>query len=128
MPHLIEPAPTGRATCRGCGQRIAVGDLRFGERIANAYGEDGGETSIWFHLWCGAYRRPEPFLDALATADLVIDDRAALEHEAATGITHERASRVGAAGRASSGRATCRSCRTPIAKGDWRLTLLFFEE
>ena len=39
MPHVIEAAPTGRAKCRGCGRAIARGELRFGERLPNAYGE-----------------------------------------------------------------------------------------
>ena len=30
--------------------------------------------------------------------------------------------------RAASGRAHCRSCRELIAKGEWRLPLVFFEE
>jgi hypothetical protein len=35
MPHLFEPAPSGRAECRGCGRRIQRGELRFGERLPN---------------------------------------------------------------------------------------------
>ena len=46
MPHVFEPAPTGRAKCRGCGRPIAQGDLRFGERIPNPFAE--GETTLWF--------------------------------------------------------------------------------
>ena len=30
MPHLIEPASSGRAKCRGCGKLIAKGELRLG--------------------------------------------------------------------------------------------------
>ena len=36
--------------------------------------------------------------------------------------------RLRGAERASSGRAHCRSCRELIAKGEWRLPLVFFEE
>ena len=36
--------------------------------------------------------------------------------------------RLHGAERAASGRAHCRSCRELIAKGDWRLSLVFFEE
>src|SRR6185295_11671390 len=39
MPHLIEPAPTGRAKCRGCDARIAAGELRFGEVVPNPFAE-----------------------------------------------------------------------------------------
>jgi len=63
MTHVIEPAKTGRAKCRGCDRPIAKDELRFGERVANAFGD--GETTLWFHLQCAAYKRPEPFLEAL---------------------------------------------------------------
>ena len=31
MAHVFESAPTGRAKCRGCGQPIGKGEIRFGE-------------------------------------------------------------------------------------------------
>ena len=64
MPHTIEPAASARAKCRGCGEKIAAGDLRFGESLPNPFAE--GETHHWYHLECGAMKRPEPFLEALA--------------------------------------------------------------
>ena len=36
MDHVLELAPSGRATCRTCGNKIAKGEVRFGE--ASAYG------------------------------------------------------------------------------------------
>jgi hypothetical protein len=36
--------------------------------------------------------------------------------------------RLHGAERAASGRASCRSCRELIGKGEWRLPLVFFEE
>ena len=63
MAHVIEPASTGRAKCRGCGGKIAASELRFGERLPSPFAE--GETTQWFHLDCGAFKRPEPFLEAL---------------------------------------------------------------
>ena len=39
MPHVIEPAASGRAKCRGCGEKIAKGKLRFGERLPNPFGD-----------------------------------------------------------------------------------------
>ena len=68
MPHVIEPAPSGRASCRGCGGKIPNGSLRFGECLPNPYADEGGEMTHWFHLPCAAYRRPEPFLETLAAA------------------------------------------------------------
>jgi len=123
--HVIEAASSGRAKCRSCDQSIAKGELRFGERQPNAFGE--GEMTLWFHLPCGAYSRPEPFLEAQGAAP----PEAQLEHLATAarfGIEHRRVPRLHGAERATSGRAHCRSCRELIAKGEWRLPLVFFED
>jgi hypothetical protein len=135
--HVIEPASSGRAKCRSCDQPIAKGELRFGERQPNAFGE--GEMTLWFHLPCAAYSRPEPFLElqapggedganagaAAAAAGLDLEPLVAA---ARFGLAHRRVPRLHGAERASSGRAHCRSCRELIAKGDWRLGLVFFED
>lgn len=125
MPHLIEPAATGRAKCRGCGQAIAAGVLRFGEAVPNAFGE--GETSQWYHLGCAACKRPEPFLQALAAAPAV-EEAERLQADAQEGVDHPRLTRINGAERDPSGRAQCRQCKTNIAKGAWRITLVFWEE
>jgi hypothetical protein len=121
---VIEPASSGRAKCRGCSQPIAKDEIRFGERQPNAFGD--GETTLWFHLRCGAYLRPETFLEATSTApadELLETLRAA----ARFGIEHRRVPRIHGAQRASSGRAHCRACRELIAKDEWRIALVFFE-
>jgi hypothetical protein len=126
MPHTFETAPTGRAKCRGCNALIAKGELRFGERVPNPYGD--GEATLWFHPICGMYKRPEAFLDALGTNDVTLPDRDRLEREAREGIAHRRLPRIDGAERAPSGRAHCRSCREVITKGEWRFSLVYFEE
>ena len=140
MAHVIEAASSGRAKCRSCDQPIAKGELRFGERQPNAFGE--GEMTLWFHLPCAAYSRPEPFLetqsgapadgtDASSAAAPETVPEAQLEQLAADarfGIAHRRVPRLHGAERATSGRAHCRSCRELIAKGEWRLPLVFFED
>src|SRR4030095_4948101 len=63
MPHVFEPASSGRAKCRGCGKQIEKETLRFGERIPNPYAE--GEATLWFHPLCAAYKRPEAMLETL---------------------------------------------------------------
>lgn len=126
MAHVIESASSGRAKCRSCDQPIAKGDLRFGERQPNAFGD--GEMTLWFHLTCGAYSRPEPFLEAGQSDAAPEPQFAALAAAARFGIEHRRVPRLHGAERATSGRASCRSCRELIGKGEWRLPLVFFEE
>ena len=126
MPHVIETAPTGRAKCRGCGAKIDSGALRFGEALPNPFGE--GDTTHWFHLDCGAFKRPEPFLEALGAREEPLDGQEGLEAAARAGIDHPRLVRVDGAERSPTGRAECRHCREAIPKDAWRVRLVFWEE
>jgi hypothetical protein len=126
MPHAIEPAPTGRAKCRGCGDKLPAGELRFGEALPNPFAD--GETTHWFHLDCAAFKRPEPLLEALAARSEPLPGREVLEADARRGVEHRRLPRIDGAERAPTGRAQCRQCREPIAKDAWRIVLVFWEE
>jgi hypothetical protein len=124
--HLFELAPSARAKCRGCDQPIERGALRFGERLPNPFGQ--GERTLWFHPLCAAYKRPEPFLEALADSAVAIPDRAGLERTAQSGMANRRVSRIDGAERARTGQAKCRHCREPISGGEWRIRLVFYED
>lgn len=126
MSHVFESAPSGRSKCRGCGGAISLGELRFGERLPNPYGE--GEITLWFHPVCAAYKRPEPLLQALTETTQGIADRDALERAARGSLAHRRIPRVNGAERAPSAKARCRSCRQPIERGAWRVRLTFYDE
>lgn len=126
MPHVIEPAPSGRAKCRGCGEKIAAGELRFGESLPNPFAE--GEAFQWSHLECGAMKRPESFLEAIGTLAEPPPDAERLTALARQGVEHPRLARVSGAERDPSGRAACRHCKQKIEKGAWRLALVFFED
>jgi hypothetical protein len=126
MDHLIEPAASGRAKCRGCGQKLEKGAVRFGERFPNPFGE--GLATHWYHPACAAFKRPQPFLEALGAVAAALGDVAELEREARLGIEHRRVPRVDGAGRAPTGRARCRACRRPLAKQAWRIGLVFYED
>lgn len=126
MPHVFEPAASGRARCRGCGQAIARGELRFGERLANPFAE--GEMTVWFHPLCAAYKRPEPLLEALGETSTEVPERDALERAARTSLAHRRRPRINGAERSPSGQASCRHCRQPIERGSWRIRLAFYED
>jgi hypothetical protein len=136
MPHTIEPAASGRAKCRGCDEKIAKGELRFGERLDNPFGE--GEMTLWFHVVCGAYKRPEPFLGALGHTDADLESITTpaapgktadwLRVEADDGLAHRRLPRLNGASRAPTGRARCRSCKERIDQDTWRIALVYYED
>jgi hypothetical protein len=84
--------------------------------------------TLWFHPACGAYKRPEPFLQALGETPENVPDRDRLERAARGNLAHRRLPRIDGAERAPSGQAKCRSCREPIARGSWRIRLVFYEE
>ena len=126
MPHTIVPASTGRAKCRGCGQAIAKGELRFGERLPNPFSNDS-EMTLWFHIPCAAYKRPESLQEVVGDAKGVenVDELLAI---ITTGIEHQRLQRINGLERAPTGRAKCRSCHEMISKDEWRIPLVYFEE
>jgi hypothetical protein len=126
MTNLIEPAPTNRSKCRGCGKPIDRGELRFGERLPNPFGR--GEVTLWFHLQCAAFKRPAPFLETLDVTPAPIPDRERLREGAERGVALRRLSRIDGAERATGARARCRHCHEMIVKGEWRIPLVYFEE
>jgi hypothetical protein len=126
MPHVFEHAASGRAKCRGCTQRIERGVLRFGERVPNPYAE--GETTLWYHPLCAAYKRPEALLEALPAAPPELTGTDELERAAKSTSAHRRLPRIDGAERAPTGQAKCRHCHEPIAKASWRIRLVYYEE
>lgn len=123
--HVFEPAASGRSKCRGCGQVLQKGELRFGERLPNPFAE--GELTLWFHPLCAAYKRPEAMLQALGQSEQHTPDREMLERAAKGSLARPRLPRIDGAERAK-GQATCRHCREAIPRGAWRIRLIFFDE
>ena len=126
MPHVFEKAPSARAKCRGCAQRIEKDDLRFGERVPNPYAE--GETTLWYHPLCAAYKRPEALLEALEAQKETVPEAEKLERAARFTSMQRRLPRIDGAERAPSSQAKCRHCHEPIARGTWRIRLVFYEQ
>lgn len=127
--HVFEIAPSGRSKCRGCGERIAKDSLRFGERLANPFGD--GEMTHWHHPACAAHRRPAPLLETLIDypqRDDPENDKATLMEDADHAVSYPQLQRLGNIEKASSGRARCRHCNALINMGDWRLPLIFFTD
>jgi hypothetical protein len=130
-PPVLAPASTGRASCKACGEKIAKGALRVGEKTFNPYVE--AETLYWFHLHCAAHQRPEAYLAArqAALADGSVTEDALdpnLLPIAERGKEHYRLARIVRLEIAPSGRARCRSCRETIDKGGYRFALAIFQE
>ena len=126
MAHVFEPSATGRSKCRGCRQALQKGELRFGERVPNAFGE--GEVTHWFHPMCAAYKRPDVLLEGLATAAPGMAGREPLEHAARHALTQHRLQRIDGAETSPTGQARCRSCKELLERGAWRIRLVFHEE
>jgi hypothetical protein len=105
---------------------MTKGELRFGESVSNPFAE--GEALRWFHLVCAACMRPAQTLATLDAHSGDVPEREWLRATAVTGAAHRRLPRLLRAERAGSGRATCRQCREPIAKGTFRFALQLFEE
>jgi hypothetical protein len=84
--------------------------------------------TLWFHLKCAAYRRPEPLLETLTASTEQIEHAESLKAICEFASAHRRVPRVGRLERASSGRARCRECRQPIDKDRLRIPLVFYQE
>jgi hypothetical protein len=116
MPHKIDVAPTGRASCRACKQTIAKGTPRFGEEFASPYSDEGATSYRYWHLACAATKLANELAPVLAAYEGPLDDRAALEAQIAQHMRPE----MPYLEHAPNGRARCRACDESIAKGELR--------
>lgn len=116
MPHKIDVAPTGRATCRGCKKAIEKGAPRFGEEFASPYAEEGGTSYRYWHLACAATKLANELAPVLAAYDGALEDRAAIDALVSQHMRPE----MPYLEHAPNGRARCRACDQTIAKGELR--------
>lgn len=124
MPHVIEEAKSGRATCRTCRQKIDKGTLRFGEETPNPF-DEGGASHLYHHLSCAAQKKGallKPVLDAYTGE---VPNRGELEAAIANPPKASGGPKAAYpyAERASTGRSKCLQCDAPIAKGDLRVAV-----
>ena len=118
MAHTIEVAKSGRATCRGCRQKIEKDALRFGEETPNMFSEEGGTTYRWWHLECAAKGKlANEVRDALKGWTGEVPNREALDKLIAEHLHAD----YPYAERAANGRAKCRVCDAQIEKGSLRV-------
>jgi hypothetical protein len=121
MPHTIEVAKSGRASCRTCKQTIAKGELRFGEEVQTQFSD--APSLQWHHLMCAAKNKPAQLTDALAQYPEEIPDRAALEKTIEDAKKTQKPGQFPYADRAPTGRAKCIECRETIEKGSLRVAV-----
>jgi hypothetical protein len=132
VPSEFEQAKSGRAKCRACKEAIVKDSLRLGEAVPNPFGE--GEAKHWYHLRCGALRRPEAFLEAAGTIPSDVRELFSLEEQqelseiAELGKAHYRLCRFVDVQEAPTGRARCQGCRSMIEKGSLRFVLERIED
>ena len=78
MPHVIEIAKSGRASCRTCHKNIDKGLLRFGEEAPNAFAAEPGaavSSFRWHHLACAAAKLSLELRPLLVAYDGEVPDR-----------------------------------------------------
>jgi hypothetical protein len=122
MPHIIETAKSGRASCRTCKKPIAKGELRLGEEVANQFAA-GEMTHVWHHLECAAKKKPGPLKAALESTAVEVPNKAELEKIMAESAKTEKPSTFPYAERAPSARSTCMQCSEKIEKGELRVAV-----
>lgn len=121
MPHVIEEAKSGRASCRTCKAKIDKGLLRFGEEVPNSFGE--GPSYQWHHLACAAQKKPVQLRQALEGFVGDVPDRAALEQTIEANKGKAKATTLPYAEKAPTGRSRCMVCEEAIGKGELRLAV-----
>ena len=116
MAHLVEVAKSGRATCRGCGEKVEKGALRFGEEVPNVFAEEGGTAHRYWHLACAAKKMANELREALPSFAGEVPEREALDAL----VTEHAHPDYPYAERAPNGRARCRVCHEGIKKEQLR--------
>lgn len=81
--------------------------------------------TLWYHLKCAAYKRPEAFMAALPAE---LPERQALERAAQSSLAFRRIPRIHGAERSPTSQARCRHCHEAIEKGSWRIRIAYYEE
>ncbi len=122
---IIEVSPSGRAKCRSTGEKIAKGELRFGEAFVNTFSSSGSISYRWHKLKAAAKKFPSKVKKAIEAFDGDIPDRAEIDKLIEEGAKKEK-KKPGAfpyADRAPTGRASCIVTGEKIPKGEVRIAV-----
>jgi hypothetical protein len=127
-PYIIEGARSSRSRCKTCRRKIDKGSLRIGIRVEGPY----GVGHMWHHLGCAATRRFEDVEEAyrLEAWNEAKEPPARLPRLDQLRTKREQADRrretrkpVPRVEVDPSGRARCKACGEPLAKGELRVVL-----
>jgi len=121
VPHTIEIAKSGRATCRACRKPIAKGELRFGMETPSSFAEDAA-SYMWHHLKCAATKHPSELKEVLATYTEDVPERADVERLIAEAEA-KKPPPFPHADRAPTARARCIECGEGFDKGALRVVI-----
>lgn len=121
MPHVIEEARSGRASCRTCKEKIEKGILRFGEEVPSQFSE--GPSYQWHHLPCAAQKKPVQLKQALEAFEGQVPGREELEKTIEANKAKAKATTLPYAEKAPTGRSKCMVCDESIDKGELRIAV-----
>ena len=122
MGHMIESAKSGRAKCRGCREKIAKGEPRFGHEVPNDF-SDGDMTYRWFHVTCAARKQPIELGKALEDFEGELPDKEDLLAAIEKNKKNVKPGSFPYAERAPSSRSKCIGCEEKIEKEDLRVAV-----
>jgi len=115
----IEEAKSGRSRCRKCKDAIDKGVLRLGVEVVSNF----GESTMWYHLECGASARPVELGAALGAYAGAVPDKDELLQKAASAARDAKPTVFPYAERSPSGRSKCIQCEEKIAKDALRVAV-----
>ncbi len=127
LEHIIQPAKSGRASCKTCRKKIDKGVLRFGEAFVNTFSDSGRVSHRWHHMECAAKKHGKllgPTLEKYE-GDVPVANEEELKKLIAESAT-KAAKKPGAfpyADHAPTSRARCIICDDKIQKGDPRIAI-----
>jgi len=125
MEDIIEEAKSGRAKCRTTGEKIAKGELRFGEAFVNTFSSSGSISYRWHKLEAAAKRFPSKVKKAMDAFDGEIPNKDEILKLLEEGAKKEKKKPGGFpyADRAPTGRASCIVTGEKIPKGSVRVAV-----
>ncbi|KAJ0180031.1 hypothetical protein K1T71_004622 [Dendrolimus kikuchii] len=121
LPYQAEYAKTGRASCKGCKQKIDQGSLRIAIMVQSAFFD--GKQPNWHHMQCFFKKQhPASSNDIDNFNKLTFDDQKKIKEEIASSALKDFKIEY-----SKSSRATCRHCEIKICKDEVRICKVVYD-